>query len=168
MAFSRVRAVRRALAALVVGAAMLGVGVAGTASAEDTYDIRGTVIARQGPILTILTSDLTGREQPILVDVTWLRGLQINVGDPIHLTIQPREFDTYLATSVVRESPYVNGLEFGVQERFTVKQDSIQAGVGNVPEDDEALAKQHRDNNLRRDEDDDEDDEDDEERRRRD
>lgn len=41
------------------------------------------------------------------------------------------------------------GADFGVREELTVRQDSIQAGVGNVPEDDEALNQQHRTNDLR-------------------
>jgi hypothetical protein len=36
-----------------------------------------------------------------------------------------------------------------VREECTVRQDSIHAGVGNVPEDDEALNQQHCTNDLR-------------------
>jgi hypothetical protein len=114
------------------------------------YELRGSTAI-------LLTSDVIGREQAITVDFSPLlrQGLQIKPGDPLQLTIQSRESDTFLAVRVVRESPFVNGAEFGAREEFTTKQDSIRAGVGNVPSDDEALAKQHRDRNLRRKDDDD-------------
>lgn len=169
MAHSPVRSVylgalRRGLAALMLTSTALAyTGAAAPVQAqqrfvERTFTISGTVVERRGDLLVILTSDVIGREQPITVDVSRLRGLQIRVDDPISLEIRSRQNDTFLATGIDRESPFVNRLEFGVREEFTVKQDSIQAGVGNVPTDDEALAKQRRDHNLRRQEDDDEDD----------
>jgi hypothetical protein len=116
---------------------------------DDRFDITGTVLEVKDDRLIILTSDLIGKPQPITVDVSYLRGLQIAPNTPIQLTIVPREHDSYLATAIVRESPFVNGADFGVREEFTVRQDSIQAGVGNVPSDDEALNQQHRTNDLR-------------------
>ncbi len=101
-----------------------------------------------GDLLTVLNSDLIGKPQPITVDVSLLRGLQTTPNTPIQVTITPREYDSFLATALVRESPYVNGADFGVREEFSVRQDSIQAGVGNVPADDEALNQQHRTNDL--------------------
>ncbi len=140
----------RGLVAAALATAMLAFAAANTVMGSDTFDVSGTVYSIDGDILTIVTSDLIGRPQPIMVDVSWLKGLQVRVGDPISLTIRSRESDTFLAIGLVRESPFVDGLDFGVREGLTVKQDSIEAGVGNVPEDDEALSKQHRDRNLRR------------------
>lgn len=129
-------AVSGALSALVLG---------GVASAQDDrFDVTGTIINIDGPILTILTDDLIGKEQPIMVDVSQIRGVDYTHGSSIHLRVHARESDTFLAREVVREYPYVNGLDFGVDEWMTTRQDSIQAGVGNVPEDDEALKKQQR------------------------
>ena len=163
MSAFRAGPVRRGLAGLAFAAALSAFTVAGSAAAaERTFDISGTVLEVRGTILTILTDDVIGQPQPIMVDVSWLRGFQVQAGDPVELTIMSREFNTYLALGVVHESPFVTGEEFGVREEFTVKQDSIEARVGNVPVDDEALAKQHRDRNLRQKEDDDDD-----ERRRR-
>jgi hypothetical protein len=123
--------------------------VGSAAAADDRFDITGTVLeVRNDHTLVILTSDLGGKARPITVDVSYLKGLQVTPNTPIQLTIMPREYDSYLATQIVRESPYVNGAEFGVQEWMTTRQDSIQAGVGNVPEDDEALNQQHRSNDL--------------------
>ncbi len=149
LTYQTVREKRRGLVTLLLAAAISLAGATG-ATAQKQFDVGGTIVGANGQILTILTSDVIGREQPILVDVSWLKGFQYQVGDPVQLTILARESDTYLAIGIVGESPFANGQDFGVQERFTVKDDSIQAGVGNVPADDEALAKQHRGNNLRR------------------
>ena len=56
--------------------------------------------------------------------------------------------DTYVALGVQGEGNFVNGQDFGVQEQFTTIKSSIEARVGNVPEDDEALAQKHLGNNL--------------------
>ena len=130
---------------------MLGLTLAGAALArEEKFDVSGTVIAIDDSIPTIVSSDIIGKPQPIMVDVSELKKFSVAVGSPISLTIRAREFDTFLAVGVVRESPFVTGQDFGVREEFTVKQDSIAAGAGNVPADEEALAQQHRDHNLRK------------------
>jgi hypothetical protein len=150
MARRRIRPLLRSLVVAGFTAAVTLGTLIGSASADDDrFDITGTVLEVRGDQLVILTSDLIGKAQPITVDVSYLRGLQITPNTPIQLTIMPREDDSFLATAIVRESPYVNGADFGVREQFTVRQDSIQAGVGNVPEDDEALNQQHRTNDLR-------------------
>ena len=161
MAPRRIRSLARSLAVAAFSAIVTVGALTGSALADEyRFDVTGTVLEVRGDLLIILTDDLTGRPQPITVDVSQLKGLQITPNTPIQLTITPREHDSYLATAIVRESPYVNRAEFGVREEFTVRQDSIQAGVGNVPEDDEALNQQHRTNDLRhRNEGEDEDDE---------
>ena len=178
MVVSHAREVRRGLAALGLAAMLSALSLGSAFAARDTFDLSGTVIKVDGPILTVLTSDLIGKDQPIMVDISWLmdrnselRNLQIQTDTPISLTVMPRESDTFLATGViargiVRESPFVNGLEFGVREEFTTRQDSIEARVGNVPVDDEALAQKHRQHWLRL-KHQEKDDDDDEERRRR-
>ena len=141
---------RRRIGTIVVAGAISALGVAGVASAaKDHFDITGTIYEIDGSIVTIVTSDVIGKPQPIMVDVSQVRGIQPTVGTPIQLRIWSRENDTFLAREIVAESPYVNGADFGVRESFTTRQSSIQAGVGNVPEDDEALNKQHRDGTLR-------------------
>lgn len=150
MAPWRIRPLVRSLAIAAFSAAVTVGALTGSALAdEDRFDVTGTVLEVRGDLVIILTDDLIGKPQPITVDVSQLKGLQITPNTPIQLTITPREHDSYLATAIVRESPYVNRAEFGVREEFTVRQDSIQAGVGNVPEDDEALNQQHRTNDLR-------------------
>jgi hypothetical protein len=149
MAPRTVRPLARSLAIAGFAATVTLGALAGSAAAdEQRFDITGTVVEVKGDQLIILTSDVIGKPQPITVDVSQLGGLQIAANTPIQLTIVSRENDSFLATGIVRESPYVNGADFGVREELTVRQDSIQAGVGNVPADDEALNQQHRTNDL--------------------
>jgi hypothetical protein len=167
MAPRRTRTLKRSLLVAVFAAGVsLASLVGGAVAANDNrFDITGTVLSVDGDKLVILTSDVIGKPQPITVDVSRLKGLQITPNTPIQLTIVARESDTYLATGIVRESPYVNGADFGVREEFTTRQDSIQAGVGNVPEDDEALNQQHRSKDLHHRNDKEEDDKDNRERK---
>ncbi len=156
--------VRRRLAAVTVAGALSALAFGGVASAQDRFDISGTIHSIDGSRIIVITSDFTGKPQPLTIDISQIRRFEPSVGTPVSLRIYSRENDTYLAREVIAESPYVNRLEFGVREEFTVRQSSIQAGVGNVPEDDEALNKQHRTNDLRHrnnnDDDDDHDNED--------
>ena len=161
-------AARRRLAAVALAGALSGLALGGVASAQNhRFDITGTIyeVKRNGgtSLATIVTTDVIGRPQAITVDVSQIRDVDFTAGTSIQLTIYSRENDTFLAREVVREYPYVNGADFGVEEWMNTRQDSIQARVGNVPEDDESLAKQHRSpQNLRerQDEDDDDDDND--------
>ena len=158
------RGARRRLAVVAVAGAISAVALGGVASAaNDRFDITGTIyeVTYNGgaTIATIVTTDVIGKPQAIMVDVTQIKNVDFTRGTSIQLSIYSRENDTFLAREVVREYPYVNGADFGVEEWMTTRQDSIQAGVGNVPEDDESLAKQHRSpQNLREREDDDDDD----------
>jgi len=151
MAPWQMRSLARSMVVAGFVALALLVPLVGSASAaERRFDVTGTVAEVRGNLIVVLTSDVGGRSQPILVDISQLRGLEVTPDTPIQLTIVSREDDSYLAVAVVGESPFVNGADFGVQESMTTRDDSIQAGVGNVPDDDEALNQQHRDGNLRR------------------
>lgn len=66
----------------------------------------------------------------------------------------PREYDSYLMLGLVAEGSYVGQQDLGVREEYQTRGSLIKAHVGNVPEDDESLSQQHRDNDLRRHEDD--------------
>jgi hypothetical protein len=149
MASRRVRPLARsvAIAGFAVTVSLTSL-VSGALAAEQRFDITGTVERVNGNLLTIVTSDVIGKPQAITVDVSQIPDLQITPNTPIQLTIMSRENDSYLATAIVRESPFVNGADFGVREEFTTRQDSVQAGVGNVPADDEALNQQHRSRDL--------------------
>src|SRR5215208_1956899 len=97
------RTARQSLAVLGLTAALVAGGSASIASADQqSSDVSGTVYEVNGPIVTLVTSDLSGRPQAILVDISWLREAQVVAGDPLQLTIQPRESDTYLARGLVR------------------------------------------------------------------
>jgi hypothetical protein len=121
------------------------------------FTITGTIydIDAAGKIYTIITSDIIGKPQPIMVDVSYLKKANITQekGSPIALDIESREYDTYLAIGLVGEGSYTPGTDFSTLEQFTTKDDSIKAHVGNGPEDDEARAGQNRDRYLRKKED---------------
>ena len=68
--------IRRSLMSLLAAIGLFAAVATGQTSAQgDGFDISGTIIAAQGSILTILTDDVTGQEQPIVVDVSRLRNL---------------------------------------------------------------------------------------------
>ena len=148
---------RRALSVAVVAAGL--VALAPTSAFAATKDVTGTIISvnDEKREWVILTSSLTGKEQPITLDLSD-RGTLFRthgVGQPISVQVMEREYNTYLVTNLISEGSYVDGATFGVQETFQTQDGSIKAHVGNVPDDDEALAKQQRQNNLKRDDDED-------------
>ncbi len=142
---------RRGLAPLVLALTLLAL-IPGQALAA-RFDISGTVIAADEDKMTfvIVTSDVIGKEQPITVDMSGLPRIfrATGVGSPISLTIESREFDTYLATGLVSEGSYVNRETLGAREEFEVKNESVKAHVGNVKDDDEADAQLHRGSDLK-------------------
>ena len=142
------RTVARSLAALAFAAGLAAFGGSGQAAAATQFDVSGTVVSVQPPNIVLLTSDISGQSMPITVNVSYLKNLQVKPGDPISLTIISRPSDTYVALGVQGEGNFVNGQDFGVQEQFNTIKGSIEARVGNVPEDDEALAQKHLGNNL--------------------
>ena len=151
---------RRGLLAAVAALAVV-VAVPTGALARDTFDVKGTVEVKneEKETIIIVTDDLGVKNQPITIDMSDLSGAfrAIGVGQSVQVEIARRESNSYLAYSIRFEGSYVPGNDLGTQERYETQGSSIKAHVGNVPEDDEALNQQHRDNNLRRNEDDDHD-----------
>lgn len=148
----RVRLLYRALGAAALAVTLLTSGAGSALAAEK--DVHGTIIDthKDKEEWVIWTSSLTGKLQPITVDMSRMSDTfaRHDIGEPIHIIVQEREFNTYRGLALVSEGSYVQGENLGVQERYEVKSDSIKAHVGNSPEDDEALAQDHRDNNLKR------------------
>jgi hypothetical protein len=148
---SRVRLLYRVIGAAVVGVSLFAFGPAGVFAA---FEVHGTIISTNDAKETwvIVTDGLGKPNQPITVDLSSLSGTFRNhdVGETVALLIQPRANDTYKVLSLISEGSYVNGDDLGVQERYETQDSSIKAHVGNVPEDDESLNEQHRDNDLRR------------------
>lgn len=143
----------RLATAAFVAVALLAWGPA-AASAEWTTDVTGTVHSKNEGKETIIlvTDDLGTKNQPITIDMSGMSGQfrAVGVGQSYSITIMQRDNDSYLAVAYVSEGSYVLRNDLGTQERFETQQSSIKAHVGNVPEDDEALSQQHRNNNLRR------------------
>ena len=150
---------RRALSVAIVAAGL--VALVPTAALAASKDVTGTIISTNDEKRewVIYTSSLTGKEQPITVDVSDRGSLYrtFGVGQPISVRVMERESNTYLVTDLISQGSYVDNATFGVQDTFQTQDSSIKAHVGNVPDDDEALAKQQRNSNLKWDEDDDHD-----------
>jgi hypothetical protein len=147
------RSLYRPLAAALIGLSLLVVGPA-VALADDSFDVTGTIIDKHGDKETwvVWTDAVGGKSRPITIDMSHLSGTfdRHQVGEPITITVKPRESDTYLGVRLVSEGSYVDQATLGTQERYETQSSSIKAHVGNVPEDDEALNQQHRDNDLKR------------------
>jgi len=135
--------------------------VPGGVFARDTFDATGTVISKNEEKDTIiLVTDALGKpNQPITIDMSNMSSQfrSINVGQSVTIEIAARESDTFKAYSIAGQGSYTDQADLGTQERYEVNSASIKAHVGNVPEDDESLNQQHRQNDLKRNEDDDHD-----------
>lgn len=129
--------------------------------ASDTFDVTGTVESKNEDKETIvlITDALGKKNQPITIDMSDMSSqfVAIRKGQSVTIQVRAREYDSYKAHAIVAQGSYTDQADLGVQERFQTQSSSIQAHVGNTPEDDESLAQQHRDNDLRRGEDDDHD-----------
>ena len=155
---SRVLRSRRALLAGVAALALVVAAPIGV-FARDTFDVSGTVNSKNEDKETIvlITDDLGVKNQPITIDMSDMSSqfVAIRVGQSVSFSIEKRESNSYRAHVLVSEGSYVQRNDLGTREEFEVNSASIKAHVGNVPEDDESLSQQHRDNDLRRQEDDD-------------
>jgi len=129
--------------------------------ARDTFDVTGTVESKNEDKETIvLITDALGKpNQPITIDMSNMSGqfVAIRKGQSVTLEIRARENDTFKAYTLINEGSYTHQADLGTQERYETQSSSIKAHVANVPEDDESLSQQHRQNDLRRNEDDDHD-----------
>lgn len=148
---------------LIAAFAVLAVtaGAPTAAMARSTFDASGTVYSKNESKETIvlITDALGKKNQPITIDMSSLSEsfIAIKVGQAVTIEIAARESDSFKAYSIIAQDSYVRGDTLGTQERYETQNSSIKAHVANVPEDDEALNQQHRQNSLRRDEDDDHD-----------
>jgi len=148
---SRIRLLYRAFAAAAVALSLLAFGPSGALAA---FEAHGTIVStNEGKETWVIVTDALGKpNQPITVDLSRLSGTftRHGKGEPVALLLEARPNDTYRVLSLLEEGSYVGGETLGVQERYETLDSSIKAHVNNVPEDDEALNQQHRDNNLNR------------------
>lgn len=113
------------------------------------------------PYGLFLTSDMTGEPTYIVLDLSWLRDednqqfVDLMVFDPdgsaernvpgthesAQLLLHPQRDGTYLAREYreLAKGSQVNNTDWGIHEPTTTRDDSIDARVHNVPDDDEAL-----------------------------
>jgi len=129
--------------------------------ARVTFDAAGTVESKNSDKeeIVLITDVLGKKNQPITIDMSSLSKnfIALRVGQSVTIEIAARESDSYKAYSIIDQGSYTNREDLGTQERYETQSSSIKAHVGNVPDDDESLNQQHRDNNLRHSEDDDHD-----------
>jgi hypothetical protein len=92
------------------------------------------------------TSDITGEAQIVWLDLSWLNdadhGDFVNLvdGEAIQVELHERPDGSFLAIrywELVKGSK-VNNTDWGIDEANTTRDDSIEARVDNVPDDDEA------------------------------
>ncbi len=152
----RVWSLRLTVAAAVLLGVVAFAPISAFASGGTT--VSGTVYSKnEGKETIVIITDAFGvKNQPITIDMSYFSRLfeAVGVGQSISLEILTREDDSYLMIGLVSEGSYVGQQDLGVREEYQTRSSSIKAHVGNVPEDDESLSQQHRDNNLRRHEDD--------------
>src|SRR6476659_9182545 len=101
----RMRGLHRAFGAAAVATALLVSGASSALAAEK--DVHGTIVETHDSKeeWVILTSSLTGREQPITIDMSRMSDTfaRHKVGEPIHIIVQERESNTYRALALVSE-----------------------------------------------------------------
>ena len=150
----------RLLVAALAALAFVAVSPSG-ALARDTFDASGTVSSKnEGKEEIVLITDALGKaNQPITIDMSGLSSNfeAIRIGQSVIIEIAARESNSFKAYAIVDQGTYTRGADLGTQEKFETAGSSIKAHVGNVPEDDESLSQQHRQNDLKRNEDDDHD-----------
>jgi len=136
-------------------------GAPGGAMARVTFDAAGTVESKNSDKeeIVLITDVLGKKNQPITIDMSSLSNnfIALKVGQSVTIEIASRESDSYKAYSIIDQGSYTAREDLGTQEKYQTEASSIKAHVGNVPEDDEALSQQHRQNDLKRNEDDDHD-----------
>lgn len=110
------------------------------------------------------TSAISGESQIIWLDLSWLKGsdrgdvVDLEDGEAIQVELLEQPDGSFLAIRywALRKGSKLNNTDWGVQEANTTRDDSIEARVDNVPDDDEARAQGDRfDEKGRRVEDDD-------------
>ena len=161
MASGILRSCRMLLAGFAALAVVTAAPISAYAGDGDTFDVRGTVNSKNEDKETIvfITDDLGKKNQPITIDMSKMSSafVAIKDGQSASFTIEARESNSYLAHVLVSEGSYVHGTDLGAREEFQTRGSSIKAGVGGVPDDDEALSQQHRTNDLRSQDEDDHD-----------
>jgi hypothetical protein len=151
----------RPIGAALIGLSLLVVAPAVARADGETFDATGTIVGtNDDKERWILLTDAVGnKEKPITIDMSHLSDTYARhkKGESVTINIMARDNDTYLGVRLISEGSYVDQATLGTQERYQTQGSSIKAHVGNVPDDDESLNQQHRDNDLRTNKEDDDD-----------
>jgi hypothetical protein len=128
--------------------------------AESLQAARDEIRGRLGPLdemqvgrpgatqyAAFLTSDITGHPTLIWLDLSWLHdhnlegyaNLEEDEAIQVRLTAQPEGSFLAREYAELAKGSMVNNTDWGVEEAYTTRDDSINARVDNAPDDDEAL-----------------------------
>lgn len=99
-----------------------------------------------------LTSDVTGQPTLVWLDLSWLHdhnvegyaNLEENESVQVRLQAQPEGSFLAREYAELAKGSMVNNTDWGVQEEYTTRDDSINARTQNGPDDDEARAQYER------------------------
>jgi hypothetical protein len=136
----------------------------------DTSRLRAATDPQAKPYGFFLQSGATGEQTYLVVDLSWLARQDASGTVPdlkvspqlggqteaISVSVRQQSDGTYLAIQYedLAKGSMVENTNYGIREEWSTRNDSLNARVGNVPEDDEALAKQrHREKDDDKDED---------------
>ncbi|MGE3270076.1 MAG: hypothetical protein AB7P40_15095 [Chloroflexota bacterium] len=139
-------------ASLTLGNVLPGTALAAPALQEvsgDRFTANGTIIALHSDSQAeFRTSDLSGQPETITLDLSWLTDEDRDYAyfgerTPIAALLQPLDDGTYRAVQFeqLSQGSMVNNTDWGVQEEYTTRDDSINARTDNGPDDDEARAQ---------------------------
>ena len=144
---------RPVAAALGAAALLTSVGAATPTAYAKEYNVAGTVDCgvRSGRLcpasesIFLITSDISGRDERWEIDITWVQkklgGFYQDEAFDFEVMDRPDARGGIQAVGITGEGSFVNRLNFGVREEYTVCRDSIRASVGRATDDDEALAR---------------------------
>lgn len=117
---------------------------------NQTHLVRAATDPNGRPYASFLTSDINGQPTTVVLDLSWLKqeGMDfVDLDPPVaaEVLLDPRPNDTYLAVQygALATGSDVNNTDWGIQERWTTRDDSINARTDNGPDDDEARAQDH-------------------------
>ena len=105
-----------------------------------------------GQYAAFLTSDITGQPTLVWLDLSWLHdhniegyaNLEENESVQVRLQTQPGGGFLAREYAELAKGSMVNNTDWGVQEEYTTRDDSINARTKNGPDDDEARAQYER------------------------
>ena len=110
------------------------------------FTVNGTLLKIDGWNAELVTADITGETKIVWVDLSQLRDLDgggvanLTSFEAVQIVLREQADGAFLAIEYreLAKGSMVNNTDWGVQEAYTTRDDSINARVDNGPDDDEA------------------------------